>query len=300
MNNPMNPVPLKWTHSENQYDLVLRQAIEARQLTKHIIHPVNINFIRNIDYDLAVINYFLKGTDFAAFDIVLQSALQVQEIDPCLATSVLDIVNHLVVWRNEPLSLYTISPRQVKLLRWLLVSYTGAALWNQLAMNITMTVRVTNDVIENGDIETVPLEELLGLKSELEYFKFMLLEDSYFDIIGGPLLSSEEESHDRNLVICRARGFTTFTKEKASQLVVQPGDLLVQMEDALFDLRTAMSSDMADGRDIQQDVCSERECVGHGQLLPERGDESRSSGSCAGIGSVTQASASAEGMQKLA
>lgn len=157
--------------------------------------------------DVKTINYFLKGLDLDQTKLSINDGLSTGEVAPCLIPSI-DFLFKKTLGRGPEniskksikLNYNEILKEDIKLLRWLLMSYGNTARWDRFSQKMEKKVeRATVLSVPNAlkDISTVVERD--HLEGDLVYCTHLLREHSYYDMFGGPLLDSEEGVNGRKV-----------------------------------------------------------------------------------------------------
>src|SRR4051794_3274064 len=101
--------------------------------------------------------------------------------------------------KSIKLSYNEILKEDIKLLRWLLMSYGSTTRWNKFSVGLEKKVeRVSNLVMSKG-LRDVSAIERESLEANHEYCTLLLRENFYYGLFGGPLLGSEEGLNGRKV-----------------------------------------------------------------------------------------------------
>ncbi|KAF4609612.1 hypothetical protein G7Y89_g15843 [Cudoniella acicularis] len=194
-------------------------------------------------WDLTIVNWLLVIADFKILQHNVNEALVTYEIDYCLLPSLEKLFENASKWPSLPLTFKSIKESDVGLLRWLLMSYGGAALWNEYATMVSnKIVKTTLDAVDEGRFNHRQIPSDFKERVDwLYYYWGMLQEDMFFDRIGGPLLNSEKDRKRRNDVLKRAHGISTFVSDNEENLVLSQDELLMWVWKALSKVEEALN-----------------------------------------------------------
>lgn len=192
LSSPLNP----W----EEYDIAIQKVnYLARELDHIICQPLRLSPGAFIGKDLKLVNHFINAGHFHVFKCNLEEGFAAGKINPRLkpvVAELLDLLGEAAVG-DWSLTEDHISPTHIKLARWLLVSFAGGRLAERLAENIRQRSKLARELVEGliEPLDDVPAGQPIinggSLESSLHYFRLMLQEHLYYDLIGGPALENE-------------------------------------------------------------------------------------------------------------
>jgi hypothetical protein len=191
-------------------------------------------------FDMMVINLLLSQMHtIQTLKECVTLALLTKEIDKRLEETIDKVLYNasLALILDQEIMINSLkSTLEVKLLLWILISYSGLSNWNKLTGFIFKKIESAHlgaISLIRGRAHYYDEDKQNKVRNILEYFQTMLRQIIYFSMIGGPLSEGEKDSLDRDIVLQRKHGYTAFTTEKTGQMLGSPRQLLKKIEIAL-------------------------------------------------------------------
>lgn len=181
------------------------------------------------EWERATCNFLLSHYDIVLLQINLDHARETQEINPALFPILEDLFHNQIV---EPIAQHSAHPEDLKLLRWILLTYGGADLWNKLTLEILRDLEVMVREIRTGTILDHSRAKFKNRYDFLGYHSLMLGELVKWNEMGGPLAPEEDEAK-RKTVRRREKGAINFTKQMEFRNNMGPEWLREQVEKVL-------------------------------------------------------------------